>query len=173
MTEKAEFKKVIEVLRSCHDRRDFLCGNPRIDRFFTAEFQTILALWGTPFVLVRPVNDPLAMGFYCLSNFAVVLADLPTEIQNKLPRFPLVATTLLSYIGVDKRYQERRLGECLLIDALVRSLNASKEISSSAVIVDAIDNDAVKFYGLYGFRQFPEQATRIFIPMQTIRSSFV
>ncbi len=44
----------------------------------------------------------------------------------------------------------------LLMDALRRSLELSKQVASAAVVVDAKDHAAVSFYKRYGFLDLPK-----------------
>jgi hypothetical protein len=48
------------------------------------------------------------------------------------------------------------------------SLTASQTVASVAVIVDANDATGVALYLRYGFRPFPDQPLRLFLPMKTI-----
>jgi ribosomal protein S18 acetylase RimI-like enzyme len=54
------------------------------------------------------------------------------------------------------------------MDALSRSLHGSRQLASTAVIVDAKDDTAVAFYRKYGFLELPKVAKRLFLPMGTI-----
>ncbi len=45
----------------------------------------------------------------------------------------------------------------------------SHQIGIVAVIVDAKDEIAVSFYEHFGFKSFPENNHRLFLPMKTIR----
>ncbi len=56
----------------------------------------------------------------------------------------------------------------LLLDALFRALDHTTDIAALAVIVDAKDEQARKFYEHYGFEQYADNANRLYIPMQTI-----
>lgn len=99
---------------------------------------------------------------------AVKLTDLPKHTAQKLPRYPLVPATLLGRLAVSPKYRGKGLGERLLMDALKRSLAASRVVGSAAVIVDAKDSSGVRFYERYGFKLLPEQDLRLFIAMKTI-----
>ena len=72
--------------------------------------------------------------------------------------------TLLGRIAVSLKYRGKGLGERLLIDALKRSLEASRVVGSAAVIVDAKDSSGVRFYERYGFKLLPEQDLRLSSP---------
>jgi ribosomal protein S18 acetylase RimI-like enzyme len=57
------------------------------------------------------------------------------------------------------------------MDALKRALDASKQIASFAVVVDAKDEAGIGFYKKYGFIQI-EATKRLFLPMATIEQMF-
>jgi len=58
-----------------------------------------------------------------------------------------------------------------LKDTLSRVVTLSDLIGVFAVVVDAIDDDAVKFYQRFGFQQFPGHPNRLFLTVDTIRDS--
>lgn len=58
------------------------------------------------------------------------------------------------------------------MDTLHRRHAQSKSIASMAVVVDAKDEGAVRFYERYGFIRFPEQTHRLFLPKTTIAKLF-
>jgi len=121
-----------------------------------------------PFVLVLP--DGAVGGFYTLSSTAVKLAELPAETARRLPRYPLVPATLLGRLAVDERYRGKGHGRFLLADALFRA--ARSEIATFAVIVDAKDEGARRFYERESFLPFPEQPMRLFRAMADITALF-
>jgi len=57
-------------------------------------------------------------------------------------------------------------------DALKVSLEVSRKIVSVAVIVDAGDENAHRFYWEFGFLAFAETAGRLFLPMQRVGGLF-
>jgi hypothetical protein len=58
------------------------------------------------------------------------------------------------------------------MDALKRSWRGSLAVASLAVIVDAKDEAARRFYLRYDFLGFPENVRRLFLPMQTVEKIF-
>ena len=121
-----------------------------------------------PFVLL--LVDGTIAGYYTLSSTSVQLAELPEQVVRKLPRYPLVPATLLGRLAVDRRQQGKGYGRFLLADALFRA--ARSEIASFAVIVDAKDDNARRFYERESFLPFPDQPMRLFRPMADIRRLF-
>jgi GNAT superfamily N-acetyltransferase len=100
----------------------------------------------------------------------VQLGELPDKTVRKLPRYPLVPATLLGRLAVDRRQQGKGYGRFLLADALYRAVRS--EIASFAVIVDAKDENARRFYERESFLPFPDQPMKLFRPMADIRRLF-
>ena len=98
------------------------------------------------------------------------LAELPAETTRRLPRYPLVPATLLGRLAVDQRFQGRGYGRFLLADAVFRAVRS--EIASFAVIVDAKDDAARRFYERESFLSFPDQPMKLFRPMADIAELF-
>jgi GNAT superfamily N-acetyltransferase len=92
-------------------------------------------------------------GFYTLSSTSVHLKESPETTIRKLPRYPLVPATLLGRLAVDRRHQGKGYGRFLLADALHRAIRS--EIASFAIIVDAMDEPARRFYERESFLPFP------------------
>lgn len=121
-----------------------------------------------PFVLVLP--DGAVAGYYTLSSTALKLAELPAQVTRKLPRYPLVPATLLGRLAVDRRHQGKGYGRFLLADALYRAVRS--EIAAFAVIVDAKDESALRFYERESFLPLPDQPMKLFRPMDDIAKLF-
>lgn len=121
-----------------------------------------------PFVLVLP--DGTIAGYYTLSSTSVQLAELPESTLRKLPKYPRVPATLLGRLAVDWRLQGKGYGRFLLADALYRA--ARSEIASFALIVEAIDDSARRFYERESFLPFPEQPLKLFRAMADIKQLF-
>ena len=67
-----------------------------------------------------------------------------------------VPVILLGQLAVDEAYRRRRLGSDLLIDATRRSLVAASVIGARAIVVQAINECARRFYEKFGFRPFSD-----------------
>ena len=160
-------KFFIEPLGARHDRAAFSCGVAALDLYLQNQAgQDLKKRAAVPFVLT---NDGRTIaGYYTLSQFAVALDAVPPQIAKKLPKYPMVSTTLLGRLAISNDYRGQGLGELLLMDALMRSLDLSKQIASAAVVADAKDAKARAFYKKYGFLVLPHIAHRLFLPMGTI-----
>jgi GNAT superfamily N-acetyltransferase len=152
-----------------HDRAAFGSGVEPLDRYFrTQAGQDARKNMAAIFVLVTA--DGAVGGYYTLSATALRLAELPEYTLKRLPRYPLIPATLLGRLAIDQRQQGRGFGRFLLADALWRA--ARSEIASFAVVVDAKDEGAQRFYERESFASLPDQPRKLFRPMADIRTLF-
>jgi len=155
----------IEALSS-QDRASFRCGNDRIDKYFREIVtQDIKRGYVKCFVAVEVETDRLA-GFYTLTANGILLTEIPDDLRKKMPRYPTVPVVLISWLGRHVDFKGHGLGEVLMFDAI--KAVATAVIGSHAIIVDAIDDDAMKFYSSYGFVSLsPDSPRRMFIAVAT------
>jgi GNAT superfamily N-acetyltransferase len=159
----------VEILGPHHDRSGFESGIEPLDRYFrTQAGQDARKNMAAPFVLILP--DGTIAGYYTLSSTSVNLAELPEQVARKLPRYPLVPATLLGRLAVDRRQQGKGYGRFLLADALYRIVRS--EIASFAVIVEAKDDNARRFYERESFLSLPDQPMKLFRPVADIEKLF-
>ena len=114
-------------------------------------------------------NEDQIAGYYTLASASVLVRDLPEIVVKKLPRCPTVPAVRMGRMAVAQACKGSGLGAVLLADALARS--ARVEIAAYALIVDALDEVAAKFYRHHGFVVFPENALALFLPLATARKS--
>lgn len=112
------------------------------------------------------------LGYYTLSAYGIRLAELPPDLAKKLPKYPLIPTTLLGRLAISHRHQGQKLGTLLLMDALHRSWKATSEIASAGVVAQAIDDSARRFYEHHQFVPLAEHPRKLFIAMNTIQKVF-
>lgn len=164
-------KFVVEPLGPRHDRAAFSCGVEALDNYLRKQAgQDLKKRAAAPFVLT-PDGEAIA-GYYTLAQFAIELQKVPEELAKKLPKYPVVSATLLGRLARSLRFRGQGVGELLLMDALKRSLNSSKQVASAAVVVDAKDEHAVRFYKGYGFLALPGVERRLLLPMGTVERLF-
>ncbi|MBD3267098.1 GNAT family N-acetyltransferase [bacterium] len=163
---------LIEPLDKHHNRTEFSCGIEELDVYVHRYAgQDIRKQVAAVFVLLRENQSTIA-GYYTLSATGIRHENLPDDIMRKLPKYPITPATLLGRLAVDRKFRGEGLGETLLLDALYRSLQHSREIASMAVIVNAINNKAKTFYEHYGFQCFPDTDDKLFLPMKKIQKLF-
>jgi GNAT superfamily N-acetyltransferase len=165
----AEGSLRVEVLGPHHDRDLFESGSEPLDRYFrTQASQEARRNIAAPFVLVLP--DGAIAGYYTLSSTSVKIVELPGDLTRRLPHYPLVPATLLGRLAVDYRFRGKGYGRFLLANALGRA--ARSEIASFAVIVEAKDEAARRFYEREAFLPLPGQPMKLFRSMAVIKKLF-
>lgn len=158
----------VEPLAAHHDRAAFESGSAPLDRYFRQQAgQDERNRVARCFVLRQLASDRV-IGYYTLSAYGVRPSELPDEVVRRLPRYPLIPAILLGRLAVDRRFHGQGFGRDLLFSALTRALTSSAEIAAFAVIVDAKDDAARRFYERYDFRAFPDDPSRLFLPMRLI-----
>ena len=153
----------IEALSTDHDRTQFVSGSEALDRYFETQVsQDMKRRIATCFVAVGEDFGKVA-GYYTLTAPSVALSALSPEIVKKLPRYPVVPAVLLGRMAVSHSYQGQGLGGILLADALKRTSRA--EFGVFAMVVDAKDEAAKRFYEHHGFMRLPDEALRLYLPI--------
>jgi len=147
-------RRRIEVLGPQHGRADFGSGIEAPDRYLRTQADQDAGK-NMADVFVLALNDGMVAGHYTLSQVSEQLAAFPARTERKLPRYTDVLATVLGRLAVDRRHQGKGHGRLLLADALYRS--ARNEIASFAVIMDAKDENARRFYERESFLAFPDQ----------------
>jgi GNAT superfamily N-acetyltransferase len=159
----------VEILGPHHDRSTFTSGAEPLDRYFRAQAgQEARKNIAAPFVLM--LADGSIAGYYTLSATAVKLTELPAKIARRLPRYPLVPAILLGRLAVDRKHQGKGYGRFLLADALGRAVRS--EIASFAMVVDAKDEAARRFYERESFLPLLDQPMKLFRPLADIAPLF-
>jgi predicted GNAT family N-acyltransferase len=161
----------IELLQDIHDRSRFSCGVEALDRYLRTQAGQDVARHVAVCFVLTPDGTTIA-GYYTLSQYSVDLVSLPLEIAKKLPKYPEVPATLLGRLAISENYRGQHLGEFLLLDALYRAWRQSEQVASAAVVVDAKNEAAQRFYEHFDFIRLPGQPDRLFLPMRTIGRLF-
>jgi ribosomal protein S18 acetylase RimI-like enzyme len=162
---------VIEPLGPKHDRAAFSRGIETLDAYLHKQAgQDLKKRAAVPFVITP--NGATIAGYYTLSQYSVQLDEVPAEVAKKLPKYPMVPATLLGRLAVSRVFRGQGHGATLLMDALYRTLQHSREVASAGVIVDAKDAAALAFYKKYGFLELPRIERRLFLPMGTLEELF-
>jgi predicted GNAT family N-acyltransferase len=160
--------KIIPLDSRGHIRSNFCCGKESLDKYIVQQAsQDLKRRVSTVFVLIEE-PEMNVLGYYTLSSYTVDITVLDEAFAKKLPRYPVLPATLLGRLAVDHSQKGKRLGELLLVDALKRSLDAAMQVSSLAVMAEALDDQALRFYLKYGFQQFRQEPMKLYFPMKSV-----
>ena len=159
----------IEALCPNHARTGFRSGVEALDRYFREQVTQDLRRRVTSCYVAIEVDTSRVAGYYTLAAGGVVLAEMPEQIANRLPRYPSVPVARLGRLAVDQAYRGRKLGAALLWDAMMRALRS--EVAVFALMVDAKDEQAEAFSRHHGFATFGSLPRQLLLPLTAIRSS--
>jgi ribosomal protein S18 acetylase RimI-like enzyme len=134
-----------------------------LDRYFREQVTQDVRRRATAcYVALDAATDTVA-GYYTLAAASVALTDLPEPLAKRLPRYPSVPVARLGRLAVDLAYRGRQLGGALLWDAAMRAMRS--EIAVYALVVDAKDDEAVRFYRHHGFASFGSLPRQLVLPL--------
>jgi len=162
---------VVQPLDRTHERASFSCGSLPLDDFLrhlVSQYEK--RRLGRTYVAHRP-DERHVLGYYTLASGAVSFASLPPAYGKKLPRHP-IPVVLLARLAVALEVQDRGLGRFLLMDALRRCDELSERLGVHAVEVEAIDDDARRFYEKYGLIALGDDVHHLYLPIESIRKAF-
>ena len=159
----------IESISGEHVTAEFDCGSDaqttwlrrhalRADRTDTSKVR-----------VVTRGGDPRVVGYYALAAGSVELANAPTRIAKRMPRYP-VRVVILTRLGVDRSEHGRGLGRALLRDVLLRVASASQVLGARALLIHCENDDAKAFYRHIGeFEASPTDPLHLYLLMSDLR----
>lgn len=143
---------VSEQLSDAHHLDGFSSGRPEPDRWLVEHaFEAAKRRTARTFVWHR--GDDVVVGYYSLTGHLLQREELPRSLGRGGPR--QIPAVLLARLALDQSLHGQGLGGALLAEALGRVLAATETVAARFVVVDAIDEDAARFYEHHGFTQIP------------------
>ncbi len=154
-------------LGKSHKKNEFDCGKRSLNDYLAKiAKQDIEKNVAVCYILEGEENK--VIGYYTLSSGSISKEEIPDNLSKKLPRYSDIPFAAIGRLAVDLNYQGKGLGAYLLIEAFTEITKVSEVLGIAGVFVDPIDDDAIKFYALFGFIKL-NSSDRMFLPMATIR----
>lgn len=134
-----------------HDLSMFDCGEPSLNGWLARRARANQTGGASrTFVVCR---DGFVVGYYCLAAGAVVAAAAPGRVRRNMP--DPIPMAVLGRLAVDRSLQGQGLGKAPLRDALLRTLQAAEAIGVRGILVQALGEEARRFYLACGFVASP------------------
>jgi hypothetical protein len=157
-----------------HDVKSFDCGKPDMNVFLSryADKNKKLGLSATWVLATQQPQDDTKKAvigaYYTLASSTVSREQIPAD--KHLPAYP-VPVVLLARLAVNRGFQKQGLGEKTLVSALRQSVSLTdKGLPALGVILDVLDNDALRFYQQFDiFQPFTDDPMRLFVSMNVLR----
>jgi GNAT superfamily N-acetyltransferase len=137
-----------ELLDARHDLSQFSCGKPSLDDWLLNRALSNQQKGFTAVIVVHAAGR--VVGYYGLAPTAVVPMGLPRSIRTGQPPDP-VPCLLLGQLATDMGWRGQGIGTGLLKHALLRAVQGAALIGGRALIVNAVDEDALMFWRRRGF----------------------
>lgn len=158
-----------EPLAAPHDVSEFSCGYPTLDNWLKTRALSNQQKGFTAVMVVH--QEGRVVGYYGLAPTAVVPSVLPRSIRTGQPPDP-VPCLLLGQLATDLQWAGRGIGTGLLKHALTRCVQAASLIGGRALMVNAIDDEAARFWTRRGFIASKDDPLILFRSIGDIAASF-
>lgn len=160
----------ISELSGRHDRESFDCGSPELNSYLKEVAGQHVRKSLARVYVVHEDSDPAhIIGFYSLNGCEIQSEELPDPFQGKFPR--RIPAVRLGRLAVAVAYQGQGIGERLLFHAMWNVGQVDAIIGAAALLVDAKDEAAKRFYVKYGFLEFPDRPLNLFLPIARVKEA--
>lgn len=158
-----------ESLSPRHVVEGFHCGREALDVWLVQHaLQDHRAKASRSRVVCR---DGRVVGFYSLAAGSVAPEAAPRRVTAGLARHP-VPVVLLTRLGVDLSLHGRGIGTDLLRDALLHVLEVSETVGVRALLVNAKDSDAMRWYmSRAEFEECPSGSLQLFLLIKDLQAA--
>ena len=162
---------VVEMVpwRRSLKRDSFNCGKPELDRWLKEQAGQQERRYNTRTFAAVPPGDDVVVGYYATCTYRI--EPDATAVSSELRRTYPIPAILLARFAVDQGWAGCGIGRQMLVDALERMVDVSRNVGCEVVVVHAIDQEAVTFYARYGFRQVDSDPLRLYLPMKDIEAT--
>lgn len=151
-----------------HDRRGFNCGSPDLNEYLERYARQNHETGGAKtFVAVLPNEPTRILGFYSISPGAIEFARVPSHLTKTLGRYD-VPVFRLGRLAIDLSRQGQGLGGELLLAAGERALAVAAEVGGIALVIDAKDDHAVRWYERFGALSLLDDPLTLVLPLSAI-----
>ena len=154
-----------------HDREGFDCGDADLNEFLRRHARQSSERGGAKTFVATPVGDDArVLGFYSLSPASIEYAQTPALVKKGLARHD-VPVFRLARLAVDRTMQGQGLGGQLLLAAGRRCLRAATEVGGVALLIDAKNERAARWYEVYGALCLLDDPRSLVLPLATVEAA--
>ena len=153
-----------EPLGEQHDLESFECGNDELNDWLELHARTATGRGTRTYVIVD--DDGAVVGYFAVAPHTVDREQLSRSQGRGAPR--QIPAVLLAKLALDRRLHGQRLGSELLVVALRTIVEAARRVGGRFVVVDDIDEAAVRFYEHHEFVGIPDNPSRLVRKLSTI-----
>ncbi len=160
-----------EPIAKKHNRASFDCGVPALNEFLGRHArQSHEKGAAKTFLAISKVDGTTILGFYTLSPASLVYARTPLIVRKGLARHD-VPVFRLGRLAVNLPFQGKGLGGQLILAAGRRCLLAATEVGGVAILIDAKNERAARWYASYGAVPLMDAPLSLLLPLSTVQTT--
>lgn len=160
-----------EPIGKQHNREAFDCSEESLNEFLRRFARKSHERGGAKtFVAVADADPGGVLGFYSLSPASIAYARVPELVRRGLARYEVPAFRL-ARLAVSQKFQGQGLGGQLLLAAGRRCLRAATEVGGIALLIDAKNERAARWYASYGALPLLDAPLSLLLPFDTIQAA--
>jgi GNAT superfamily N-acetyltransferase len=160
-----------EPIAKKHDRASFDCGDRDLNEFLRRHArQNHEKGVAKTFLAISQTDGKTILGFYSICPASLEYARTPEIVRKGLARHD-VPVFRLARLAVDHTVQGQGLGGQLILAAGRRCLRAATEVGGVALLIDAKDERAAKWYASYGALPLIDAPLSLILPLATIEQA--
>lgn len=157
-----------EPLARHHSLDQFDCGKPALTDWLRRYARMNQGAGMTQTYVVHVDNR--VIGYYSLCPGSIERKSAIPRILKGIAGHSDIPIILLARLAIDINEHGKGLGAAMLKDAFQRAINAAVAIAGRAIIVHAMDEDAVRFYEHFDFAPSPNDDRTLMILMKDVRA---
>ncbi|MFS8049614.1 GNAT family N-acetyltransferase [Rhizobium sp. BR 314] len=158
----------VEPLNAGHDVSEFSCGKPTLDHWLKTRALSSQRKGSAAVLVIHEAGR--VVGYYGLAPTVAVATVLPRDTPSgRLP--DPVACLLLGQLATDRARAGQGLGTAMIRHALLRCVQVAKLFGGQALMVNAIDEEAARFWQRRGFKPSMDDSLVLFSSIACIAAS--
>lgn len=156
------------ALTTQHDLSGFDCGEPALNDWLRHRALKNESRFSRTYVVCL---GNAVVAYYSIAAGGVERGDAPGRVRRNAP--DTIPVSIIGRLAVDRNHAGRGLGAELLADALRRIAGAAQTIGIGAVMVQAKDDAARRFYlACAEFIKYPDDSRTLYLPIETVVAAF-
>ena len=156
-----------QPLSDQHRLADFDSGEPSLDDWLKRRAARNQANGASRSYVVCEGNA--VIGYYCLAAGAIGQAEAPSRLKRNRP--DPIPVLVLGRLAIHKDQHQKGIGTALLNDAIRRAIQAADIAGITALLVQAISEQARRFYLSRGFVESPIKPMTLCLMLATVRQA--
>jgi GNAT superfamily N-acetyltransferase len=160
-----------EPIAKKHDRASFDCGEPVLNEFLRRYARKSHDKGAAKtFLAISKSDGKTILGYYSLCPASLEYARAPEIVRKGLARHDLPVFRL-ARLAVSRPVQGQGLGGQLILVAGRRCLLAATQVGGLALLIDAKNERAAKWYASYGAVPLADAPFSLILPLATVQAA--